>query len=143
MLCRNVLACQFNDNISSTLPETVENPLWSTGQAILQHYRDKLPPIDPEFADGSKLRVSNSSRKHSVSKWRPSAQVLPWNTCVMCLQQVLQGSQVLQYAAVTLSWSQLLASSSVCGTAAMQVLIAVLPRRSKLRALVNQDQVRQ
>eukprot|EP00878_Enallax_costatus_P019457 GHUV01020529.1.p1 GENE.GHUV01020529.1~~GHUV01020529.1.p1 ORF type:complete len:313 (+),score=39.00 GHUV01020529.1:311-1249(+) len=73
----NLLACQFNANTSGHLPKTLDSPLWSTGQTILQHYRHKLPPIDPEFANNSKLRV----------------------------------------------------------------LIAVLPRRSKLRALVNQDQV--
>ncbi|WIA34679.1 hypothetical protein OEZ86_012993 [Tetradesmus obliquus] len=72
----NLLACQFGGG-NPAAPAPLDSPLWSTGQAVVQHYRDSLPPIDPEYADSSKLRV----------------------------------------------------------------LIGVLPRRSKLRAIVNQDQV--
>eukprot|EP00879_Flechtneria_rotunda_P012111 GHRR01012646.1.p1 GENE.GHRR01012646.1~~GHRR01012646.1.p1 ORF type:complete len:295 (+),score=61.79 GHRR01012646.1:332-1216(+) len=52
-----LLACQFSRH-SSNVTKTLSSPLWSTGQAIFQHYRDQLLPIDPQYADPSKFRVS-------------------------------------------------------------------------------------
>jgi hypothetical protein len=56
--CRNLLACQFGGG-NPKPPAPVDSPLWSTGQAVFQHYKDSLPPIDPDYADKSKLRVSS------------------------------------------------------------------------------------
>lgn len=35
----------------------IHHPLWSTGQAILSYYKQRLPAIDPTFADKFKLKV--------------------------------------------------------------------------------------
>lgn len=35
----------------------IHQPLWSTAQAIFNYYKHRLPAIDPEFADKSKLKV--------------------------------------------------------------------------------------
>lgn len=48
----------------SQVTATLQQPLWSTGQAILEHYKMQLPAIDPEFANPSKLRV-RGDRMHS------------------------------------------------------------------------------
>jgi hypothetical protein len=60
--CRNLLACQFGGG-NPKPPAPVDSPLWSTGQAVFQHYKDSLPPIDPDYADKSKLRVSREREK--------------------------------------------------------------------------------
>lgn len=41
--------------LAATAP--MRYPLWSTGQAILNHYKQRLPAIDPTFANKSKLKV--------------------------------------------------------------------------------------
>lgn len=72
--CRNLLACQFGGG-NPAAPAPLDSPLWSTGQAVVQHYRDSLPPIDPEYADSSKLRVSSEQVATSAAAAAPDIAV--------------------------------------------------------------------
>lgn len=60
--CSNLLLCQMSGGGGSAAVELARtapthHPLWSTGQAILSYYKQRLPAIDPTFADKSKLKV--------------------------------------------------------------------------------------
>ena len=73
-----LLACQMNFMVVPS-DETLfsPKPLWSTGQVIMQHYKDSLPPLNPElypdeesFDDPSKLRVLIVARRRSHTALR-------------------------------------------------------------------------
>lgn len=113
---RQLLACQMAGE--SELLAGLQEPLWSTGQAVVAHYKWQLPAIDPDFADASKLRVC-------------SCVVVP--ECRQLRRLLLSGAVPMHCQARPpvlrpMRW--------------LQVLIAALPRSSKRRALLNQEQVR-
>ncbi|KAI8464064.1 MAG: hypothetical protein J3K34DRAFT_441801 [Monoraphidium minutum] len=74
---RQLLVCQMN----YFWKLGIKNPLWSTGQAILDYYRSRLPPLDPELADPSKLRVIISTRSLSSKSRTLVNQDQVWSWC--------------------------------------------------------------
>jgi hypothetical protein len=55
---RRLVVCQTNYFWKLGL----QDPLWSAGQAVLQHYAPRLPPPDPALADARRLRVVIATR---------------------------------------------------------------------------------